>query len=568
VTEITAGAALLSRLKRLGVDVIFANSGTDFPPIIEGLAEAQAKGLALPEALVMPIESAAMGMAHGYYLATGRPQAVMVHTNVGLANATLGAINAACEQIPMLLIGGRTPVLEKGRFGARTVPIGWGQEMLDQASLVREACKWDYELRFPEQVNDVIDRAYGIAASLPKGPVYISLPREVLCQSIPDDAGDRRPQMQPAHPAAAIADLERAADLIANAKHPVIFAQRGAGSEQGFAALGALAAEWGLPVCQYWAVQLALPTDHPMDAGPDPKPLLEVADVVVVIDSLAPWQPGEAEPTPDATVIQIGPDPLHARSGVRNFRSDLSLAGEVGPILEGLKRALDARQSRFSEQNNAKRSAAVARSNATSRNARRAKAQGMRAAPRLSKAWVGHALTEALRGSGAAIFNELGLQMPFLHLDHPKAWFDGPHSGGLGWGLPAALGFKLAEPGRPVVAAIGDGSYIFANPVACHQIAEAHDLSVIVLVMNNSEWGAVRQSVVGLYPDGYAVKANSIPLTALDPSPEFTRVAEASRAFARKVATADQFESALADALAHTNANKGLALIEVTIGRD
>ena len=137
----TAGGALLARLKTLGVDYIFANSGTDFPPIIEGLAEARAKQVDLPEALIMPHENAAMGMAHGYYFATGKAQAVMAHTNVGLANCAIGAINAATDHVPMLLFSGRTPVVERDRLGARTVPIGWGQEMRDQTALVREATK-------------------------------------------------------------------------------------------------------------------------------------------------------------------------------------------------------------------------------------------------------------------------------------------------------------------------------------------------------------------------------------------------------------------------------------------
>lgn len=147
-----------------------------FPPIIEGLAEATAKDMPLPHALTIPHEHAAMGMAHGYYLATGRAQAVIAHTDVGLANCAIGALNAHVENVPILLFSGRTPTVEKGRFGARTVPIGWGQEMRDQSSLVREASKWDYELRFPEQVPDVVDRAHAIASSTPKGPVYVSLP--------------------------------------------------------------------------------------------------------------------------------------------------------------------------------------------------------------------------------------------------------------------------------------------------------------------------------------------------------------------------------------------------------
>ena len=157
---LTAGGALFARLRQLGVDYVFCNSGTDFPPIIEGLAAAERGGLELPSAMVVPHEQAAVAMAHGYYAATGRPQAVMVHTNVGLANGVMGMINAAADHVPLILLSGRTPVTEQGRFGARTVPIGWGQEMRDQHALVRETTKWDYELRFPEQVPALLDRGH------------------------------------------------------------------------------------------------------------------------------------------------------------------------------------------------------------------------------------------------------------------------------------------------------------------------------------------------------------------------------------------------------------------------
>ena len=146
---------------------------------------AAALGIDLPRAVVIPHEHAAMGMAHGYYLISGQAQAVMLHTNVGLANGSIGAINAACEHVPMVLMSGRTPVTEEGRFGARTVPIGWGQEMRDQTALVREAAKWDYELKFPEQIAGLLDRAHAIANSTPKGPTYLSIPREVLCEPTP-----------------------------------------------------------------------------------------------------------------------------------------------------------------------------------------------------------------------------------------------------------------------------------------------------------------------------------------------------------------------------------------------
>ena len=152
---ITAGGAIFRRLHQLGVDRVFVNSGTDFPPIIEALAEAEAHRLPIPKVIVVPHEHVAMSMAHGHYFATGKPAAVMLHTNVGLANGAIGAINAATDHVPTIIMSGRTPTVESGRFGARTVPIGWGQEMRDQPALIREACKWDYEVRFPEQIPEL-----------------------------------------------------------------------------------------------------------------------------------------------------------------------------------------------------------------------------------------------------------------------------------------------------------------------------------------------------------------------------------------------------------------------------
>lgn len=559
---LTAGGALIARLKRLGVDYIFANSGTDFPPIIEGLAEAEAHNIDLPQAIVIPHESAAMGMAHGYFLATGKTAAVMAHTNVGLANCAIGAINAAAEHIPMLLFSGRTPTTEKGRFGSRTVPIGWGQEMRDQTSLVREACKWDYELRFPEQAADLTDRAKAIAETVPRGPVYISLPREVLCEPCP--AGELAAPAAMVAPAPGIdmPSFREAAQWISEAEHPVIFAQRGAGGLEGFETLAQIAEQWGIPVCQDWAVRLAMDLDHPMAAGDSPSVLLERADVILVIDSLAPWSPATCGPKPGARVIHLGQDPLFGRFPVRNFQCDLALACDVGPGLVALKDALG--KSAPSGRSAARRMEWTQR-NAETRNRILRQAQAEQAAP-MGKAWVSLCLSRALEGRRASVLSELGCPPGPMTLTHPDAWYQEPHSGGLGWCFPAALGMKLGDPARTVVATMGDGSYIFSNPVACHQIAEALDLPILVVIVNNGEWGAVRQSVAGLYPDGYAARSNQMPLTQLSPVPDFTKVAAASRAYAKQVADPAELPHALSAALHHMDTNKTLALLDVKIG--
>ena len=178
----TVAESYLSLLKSRGVDWLFANAGTDFAPIIEGLTRGNAVGLDMPEAVAITHENVAVGMAHGYYLVTGRPQAVMFHVNVGTANALMGLINAARDNVPIFFTSGRTPITEAGRTGSRDLPIHWGQEMFDQAGMLREVVKWDYELRYGEQVEAIVDRALAIAMSEPKGPIYLSLPREVLAE--------------------------------------------------------------------------------------------------------------------------------------------------------------------------------------------------------------------------------------------------------------------------------------------------------------------------------------------------------------------------------------------------
>ena len=561
--RITAGGAIFGRLKALGVTHVFVNSGTDFPPIIEGLAQAEAAGVDLPQALTIPHEHVAMGMAHGAWLATGQLQAAILHTNVGLANGAIGAINAAMDQVPLLLMSGRTPTMEAGRFGARTVPIGWGQEMRDQTALVREASKWDYELRFPEQIEGLLDRAAAIALSGPQGPVYLSLPREVLCEEIEaNPAAD--PIMRPTAQRAPEEAVAAAATMLAGAARPLIVAQRGTGDDAGWAALDRLARDWAIPVSDYWAVANAVSQDHPAYVGADVAPWLAEADVALVIDSLAPWSPDSHEVPAGLKVIQLGPDPLMARTPVRMFRADAALATETGPGLAALEAAMAPLRA-GAEGRIAARRAKVEAGAAAAQAACRALGEIAPGQP-MTKGFVAARIGAAIKGRDATVLSELGVPLAPLGLTLRGQWRQEPHAGGLGWSLPCAMGMKLATPERTIVATMGDGSYMFANPVACHQVAEAYGVAPLVVIVNNSEWGAVRHSVAGLYPGGAAAKANRMPLTDLSPSPDFAAVARASRAFARRVERAEDLDDAIAEGLAATDAGT-LALLDVTVSR-
>ena len=181
----TGAEAFLEQVRALGVvRYLFANTGTDHGPIIEALARSAKEDPRDIQPIVVPHELAAVSMAHGYYNVTHKPQMVLVHTLPGTANALGGIINAHSCNVPLFLVAGRTPITEGELRGGKSQNIHWRQESRDQGNLVREFVKWDYEVRTNQNLAAVVSRAYKIAMSEPRGPVYLTLPREWLCQAL------------------------------------------------------------------------------------------------------------------------------------------------------------------------------------------------------------------------------------------------------------------------------------------------------------------------------------------------------------------------------------------------
>jgi len=182
----------------------------------------------------------------------------------------------------------------------------------------------------------------------------------------------------------------------------------------------------------------------------------------------------------------------------------------------------------------------------------------------MSAEWLSRCLSEVL-GPDGVVFSELGVVAGAMDLQGPNRLFSNPHSGGLGWALPAALGAQLADRDRLTVTCIGDGSYIFANPVACHQIANALELPLLTIVKNNGLWNAVRRSVRNAYPDGAAARMNTMPLTSLAPAPDYVKVAEAGGAHVEKVTSGSDLPDALARALTVIREKRQQVMIDVAV---
>ena len=549
----------LSLLSSRGIDYLFANGGTDFAPLAEALAKMQAAGAKFPQPMIVPHENVAVAMAHGYFMCTGRVQAVMVHVSLGTANAINGIYNASRQNVPILFTAGRTPLTESGLPGSRNNYIHWAQEMFDQGGMVRELVKWDYELRHAAQLETVVDRALALATSEPQGPVYLTLPREVLAAPSEEQGTSAQPTMRAAtRPRADPQALAQLAQWLRAARAPLIITSDAGREAAAMHALDALAARFAIPVVQYRPRYLCLPSAHEMHCGFDPAQLIGAADLVLVLDCDVPWIPDQAAPAASCKVVHLGVDPLFSRYPLRGFRSDLAITGDTASALINLGAAIGAADAELDARIVTRR-----KSVAAFRSARGFGAPRMTQAPAaMSAKWFSRCI-DAICDAGTVVVNEYPLMMEELSLTEPGSYFANSPAGGLGWGLGAALGIKLARPQSTVIAAVGDGAYMFGNPTPAHFVSRANDLPVLFVIFNNRRWAAVHRSTLAMYPNGSAATSADPPFASLEPSPEYEKIVAASGGYGECVGDPAEFPAALQRALHAVKVEKRQAVLNV-----
>jgi acetolactate synthase-1/2/3 large subunit len=552
--------AYLTLLAERGVEYLFANAGTDFAPLVEAFAKAARTGAPVPQPVLATHENLALSMAHGWAMVTGRVPAVMVHVSVGTANGVCAVFNAARDNIPMLFTAGRSPLTEEGLPGARDVYIHWAQEMFDQAGMVRELVKWDYELKNGRQLETVVDRALAVATSEPKGPVYLSLPREVLAEPLPAFAYDSPTRRVAAtSPGPDLAAIEEAARILAAAENPLIITASAGREPAAVAALAELARRFAIPVVQHRPRHLCLAADHPCHLGYDATPYLDDADAILVLECDVPWVPSLKAPRPQCRVVHLGVDPLFQRYPIRGFPCDLAVTAAPAAALPALAAALDRHAAKPAVEARRRRLAQLKEAQQAGLRKTLDTAAGMRP---IHMAWASACIAR-VKPEDAILVNEYTLMPEHCGSNLPGTYFGSSPASGLGWGGGAALGAKLAAPERLVIATLGDGSHLFGNPVALHHAAAAHDLPVLFVIMNNSMWGAVRRATMGMYPEGEAMRSNKPPLIDLDRLPAFEQVCAAAGGYGERVEDPAGLPAALERALHAVTVEKRQALLNV-----
>ncbi len=535
--------AILATLRGMGVERIFASPGSDWAPLWEALARPHAPG-EIPEYVSVRHEETAIAMASAWSKANGKLPAVVLHTTVGTLHGAMALRIALHERVPMVVLAG-----ESATFGEPPAPMvgrQWLRLLTDvggPARLVEPCVKWSFGLNASLILPQTMQRACQIAMSAPRGPVFVSVPIEHLMETLaaPLPAPTALPRPAAAHPAA----LDELAAALAAARKPLIITEEAGRDPAAVRSLVALAEALGAPVAEAWQpYYVNFPRGHPLYAGvaPEIENLVKDADAVLLADAVVPWHPPSSLGS-GTKVFAIGEDPLRSNLPFWGFRADLIVPGELRSTLEELLKRVGKKAGHKSVRQEFKP-----------------------AASGMNNAWIAQELNEVLP-KDAIVVNEtithrLELLRRLTKLE-PGGFYEASF-GGLGVGLGAALGVKYAQPGRTVIATIGDGAFHYNPVVASFGASQELGLPLLVVLFDNAGYLSQKTDVKTYYPDGAAVRTGRFAGTAITPRPEYAKLAEAYGGHGEKVAEAGSVRAALQRGL--QEAEKGrLALIHMVL---
>ena len=565
----TASHDLLQGLVDLGIEYLFCNLGTDHAPLIEEMAHWREQGRAFPKLILCPHENTAVHMAGGYAVATGRGQAVLVHVDAGTANAAMGLHNLCRTRIPVLLIAGRAPMSTfDSATGGRDTYVHFIQEPFDQASVVRPYVKWEYNLAWPSMAHEVISRAGAVMQSDPTGPVYLTLPREVLAAPVDAQSlgayGHQNHLPVKAQGADAKAIQQIAAKLMSS-ENPMLVTAYAGRNHAAPALIEKLASVCGMRVCEFNSIYLNIRRNSPFFAGYNPAALTEQADFGLMVDVDVPWIPKTTRVNPHAYWAQLDVDAIKRDIPMWSFPLNARIEGDSVRLLTQLIECIEETATPSFKAMAIQRSLIIQAEHEKNqqRAAAMAKEPGKVNAinPHFLCAAIGLQirsedviLNEAIRNT-MAVFEQIPRELPGTLM--------GLSGGGLGFSAGTALGIKLAQTQSRVIHFVGDGSFYFSNPSSVYAVARQYNLPILTVLLDNGGWSAVKESTLRMYPHGEAKSTNQFA-SDLGYGTDFAAIAEAAGAHGERLVDPSQTEAAIERCLAALDAGQS-ALLHVRI---
>ncbi len=536
-------------LNELGIEHLFCNFGTDHAPTIEAMAERQTNGEKVPNVMLCPHENTAAHMAMGYAAVTGRGQAVLVHVDVGTANTANAMHNLFRSRVPVLLMSGKAPYTSSNELvGSRDTYVHFVQEPTDQGALVRPYMKWEWTLPSGVVVKEALRRAHTIMETKPAGPVYFMAQRETLTEKWASDqirsyAGNNyaQPQSGGADPAM-IAQL---ADKLLAAEHPILVCGYAGQSKTAPKLIEELSAFAGIAVFE-GNYTFNISHEFPCFLGYSPNKHLPKADVGLLVDVDVPWFPADVSHNEKSFWAHIDVDTLKAASPMWTFPGNLRMQGDSGVILGQLLEALKAKATPKFKEAAAKRVEAFSAERKAWRESVAKMAVNKGKPDEINPNYLFAELNKLLKPEDM-VFNEgvrnAGACAVQLTRPLPNTCVRSG-GGGLGWSGGVALGAKLAAPNSMCVQVVGDGGFYFGGPSSVFSVAQQYKLPILVLLLDNTGWSAVKESTLRVFPQGEAKSADKFQ-ASLMPNAEFSKIAEAFGAHGEKVVNPDDLPAAL-----------------------
>lgn len=548
VEKLTGRDAFLKLLIDEGVTHLFGNPGTTELAVMEAVP----KFPQLKYVLGLQ-ESVVVGMADGFARATGKLTACNLHCAPGLGHA-MGAIYSA-------KFSGSPIIITAGQY-----ELGYGlQEPLLYEPLVPIAeplVKWSFEVPRIQDLPRVFRRAAKIAMTPPMGPVFISLPGCILDDEAELDLGfSTRVDTQTLPTPQA---LQRLADMLLQAKRPVIVAGREIANQHAFAEAAALAELLGAAVYQESVPYNArFPATHPLNRGDltrnqkKVRQTLEQHDLLICLGAdllrMSPFSPVEPLP-PGMPVVHISEREWELG---KNYPTDVAIRADVKQTIKALLPCLQASRSTAYEQAAQARIAEISQDNwSTRRQAYRQDVAAQASTVPIDQRYLVMELVDALPGN-VIVVDETLTAAPavsaLLDNDDPNGYY-GLASGGLGFGMPGAVGVSLGQPGRPVVAIIGDGSSMYG--IQAIWTAAHLRLPITYVIVNNRSYRIIKERL-----QSFRKTDQFVAMDMSDPPIDFVDLARSMGMASKRVEKPSELAAVLREAIASGKPN----LIEVVV---
>jgi benzoylformate decarboxylase len=543
--------AFLELLKQEGVDILFGNPGTTELPLMDAFAVEH------DIRYILGLQEAAlMAMADGYAQASGKLAVLNLHVAPGLGNAMGMLYDAVKAAAPILLTAGQQD-LEY----LVTEPV----LSADLATLARPFVKWSAEVHRFEDLPRLVHRAAKTALAPPTGPVFLSLPGDILkSEANLDLLTPTRVAPRVRGDAAAVA---AAGALLAQAKCPVIIAGDAVAQSRAHAELVALAELIGAPVYTEFVPSTAsFPASHPLFRGATlrsqaaVRQVLDQYDVLFSVggDLFTLSLPSDIDPMPPGMrLIHLDTDPWEIG---KNYPAEVAILGDPKSTLPEITAAIEAAMTGGARGAARERFKAACETTLAERNALKAKAKALAGKSPVQALALLDAIGDMLP-KDAVVIEEVLSSAPgirsLIRSDDPQSYY-GLRGGGIGWGIPAAIGIKLALPHRPVVALVGDGSAMYTIQALW---TAAHDrIAVVFVILNNRSYRILKQRLLALR--GHAEQVdNFVGMELVDPPVDFVGLARSLGVAAERVKTVHD----ATDLVAHGIKSNAPLLIDVDL---